>query len=57
MVDLTQETRLAASRELLLGIVRQQTSLPAEQEASIQEAVEHIDQARTLLEAGTERHD
>ncbi len=57
MSDITQRTRLMAARELLLGIPRGYTSMPAEQEANVQEAVEHIDRTLALLGEVPERDD
>ena len=52
MSELSPDTRLVVARELLLGVVRERTGLPVEQEANVQEAVEHIDRTRSLLEEG-----
>ena len=50
MSECSADTHLVAARELLLSVGQQYTSLPAEQQAHIQEAVEHINQVEQSME-------
>lgn len=45
------ESYLLASRELLLSVGQNNPGLSAEEQANIQEAVEHIDRTRRLLDS------
>lgn len=44
------DTYLLASRELLLSLGQNTPGLTAEEQANIQEAVEHIDRTRKLID-------
>lgn len=44
------DTHLIAAKELLLTVGQGHTSLPAEQQALIQEAIEHVTQVQRSME-------
>lgn len=49
MAEISRETHLLAAQEFLHAVGRETTSLTPEQQANIQEAIEHIERTRKLL--------
>lgn len=50
MTDLSQDTLLLAARELLLSFGQQRTTLTGEQQAHLQEAIEHVESVQRTVD-------
>lgn len=50
MTGCRQETLLLAARELLVTVGQEQTSFSGQQQAHVQEAIEHLDDVRQSIE-------
>lgn len=50
MSECSSGTHLVAARELLVAVGQRHPRMPSEQQALVQEAIEHVDQVRHAME-------